>query len=188
MAHHRSDVVARAIDVLDRYGLADLSMRRLAGELGVAPSALYHHFPNKQTLLAAVADEILLRSSRPARASEWDERAIETCNNLRDSMLAYRDGAELVATVRAFGLGAAAVAIRVRAALDALPDSYADAATSTLVHFVIGHTIEEQTQLQAESVGAIVGTPAGLADRSGTAFDAGLALIVAGIRAGVSGH
>ena len=50
--------------MLDRYGLADLTMRRLATELGVQPSALYHHFPNKQALLAAVADEVLRRGRR----------------------------------------------------------------------------------------------------------------------------
>ena len=55
MRHHRHDVVERAVTVLDEYGLADLTMRRLAAELDVRPSALYHHFANKQTLLAAVA-------------------------------------------------------------------------------------------------------------------------------------
>ena len=65
MAHRRQDVVEHAIAVLDAYGLADLSMRRLGAELGVQPSALYHHFTDKQTLLAAVADEILARGERP---------------------------------------------------------------------------------------------------------------------------
>ncbi len=65
MAHRRQDVVERAIAVLDAYGLGDLSMRRLGAELGVQPSALYHHFKDKQTLLAAVADEILARGERP---------------------------------------------------------------------------------------------------------------------------
>ena len=63
MRHHRDDVVRHAIDVLDAYGLADLTMRRLAGELDVRPSALYHHFRDKQSLLAAVADELTARRS-----------------------------------------------------------------------------------------------------------------------------
>ena len=56
MRYHRDDVVARALEVLDTYGLGDLTMRRLGTELGVQPSALYHHFATKQLLLAAVAD------------------------------------------------------------------------------------------------------------------------------------
>ncbi len=70
MRYHRADVVDRALAVLDAYGLADLTMRRLGGELGVQPSALYHHFPDKQSLLAAVADEILARGRRQV-TSGW---------------------------------------------------------------------------------------------------------------------
>ena len=77
MRHHRSDVIDRAIAVLDEYGLESLTMRRLAAELGVQPSALYHHVPNKQSLLAAIADEIIRRGRRPRRARTWDRRAVE---------------------------------------------------------------------------------------------------------------
>src|SRR6478672_10158136 len=108
MRYRRADVVEQALAVLDRYGLADLTMRRLGTELGVQPSALYHHFANKQTLLAAVADEILARGQRPLpQATDWEGRAVAVCVTLRDAMLAYRDGAEVVATVHAFRLGAA---------------------------------------------------------------------------------
>ena len=105
MRYRREDVVARALQVLDDYGLADLTMRRLGTELGVRPSALYHHFANKQSLLAAVADEILLRG-RHEPSGAWDVRVTGICTDLRDSLLASRDGAEVVATVWAFGLGA----------------------------------------------------------------------------------
>ena len=93
-------------------------MRRLGAELGVQPSALYHHFANKQTLLAAVADEILARGRRaPRPADAWDARVVALCLELRDAMLAYRDGAEVVATVHAFGLGAGAPYDELAAAL-----------------------------------------------------------------------
>ena len=88
MRYHRGDVVDRALVVLDGYGLADLTMRRLGGELGVQPSALYHHFPNKQSLLAAVADELLERGRRTPRPSGWDARVEAVCTELRDAMLA----------------------------------------------------------------------------------------------------
>src|SRR3954468_24907591 len=102
MRYHRAAVVERAVGVLDAYGLADLTMRRLGTELGVQPSALYHHFANKQTLLAAVADEILARGARGERPTLWDHRVVASCSGLRDAMLAYRDGAELVATAYSF--------------------------------------------------------------------------------------
>ena len=53
------DIVAAGLEILDNYGLEDLSMRRLAQLLDVKASALYWHVANKQTLLAAMADEIL---------------------------------------------------------------------------------------------------------------------------------
>ena len=51
-----------ALQILDEYGLPDLTMRRLAGALDVQASALYWHFPNKQTLLAELANRILARA------------------------------------------------------------------------------------------------------------------------------
>jgi TetR/AcrR family transcriptional regulator, tetracycline repressor protein len=182
--YHRGDVVNRAIAVLDEYGLESLTMRRLAAELGVQPSALYHHVPNKQTLLAAVADEILARGRRPRRAQGWDRRVVEVCGELRDAMLAYKDGAEVVVTAYTFGLGAGEPATELREALrdGGLPDDLVDVATRALLHLVFGHTVEEQTALQAASAGAIDRAPEGPAD-----FERGLELLLDGLRCKVNG-
>ena len=59
MALTRRAIVEAGLRILDEYGLGDLSMRRVADALGVQAGALYYHVPNKQSLLAAVADEIL---------------------------------------------------------------------------------------------------------------------------------
>jgi TetR/AcrR family tetracycline transcriptional repressor len=180
MAHRRQDVVDHALAVLDTYGLGDLSMRRLGAELGVQPSALYHHFTDKQTLLAAVADEILVRGSRPVPDGDWSVQVTAICSTVRDAVLAYRDGAELVATVSAFGLGARAPYDALVGALSAggLDDRLVRVAARTLLHFVLGHVGDEQTHLQAGSVGAIADGP-----RDGSDFAVGLAIVVDGIRA-----
>lgn len=179
MRHQRSDVVERAIEVLDAYGLASLTMRRLGAELGVQPSALYHHVANKQTLLAAVADEILARGRRPRLATTWDGRVAEVCTELREAMLAYRDGADVVATVFAFGLGAAGPAEELEEVLAeaGFPPDLVSVAARTLLHFVFGHTFEEQTAIQAGSAGAIDRDLAQVAD-----FDLGLGLVLDGLR------
>ena len=181
MRYRKSDVVARAIEVLDDYGLADLSMRRLGTELGVQPSALYHHFANKQTLLAAVADEMLARADWPEHG-EWVDVISGICVTLRDTLLAWRDGAELVATVWAFGLGAAEPYDRLLAALTAGGlEPLAPVAARTLLHYVYGHAVDEQTRLQAASAGAIDDEPRdGLLDDA--AFGAGLSMVIAGIQ------
>ena len=176
----RADVIARALDVLDAYGLGDLSMRRLGAELGVAPSALYHHFPSKQALLAAVADEILARGRRGVRPDAWDERVVAICAELRDAMLAYRDGAELVGTVRSFGLGAATPYDELVDTLAGLGPELAPVTARTLLHYVFGHVSDEQTQLQAAAVGAIDAEVAETSD-----FLVGLGLVLDGVRARV---
>ncbi|WP_435742635.1 TetR family transcriptional regulator [Nocardioides sp. SYSU DS0663] len=182
MRNHRDDVVARALEVLDEYGLADLTMRRLGKELGVQPSALYHHFPSKQLLLAAVADELLARGARPAPTGTWEDRVLALCVELRDAMLAYRDGAEVVATVHAFGLGAQAPeqALARAVADSGAPEDLVRAATRTLLHLVFGHSMDEQTHLQAGSAGAIEDGP-----RERSDFRVGVGLVIDGVRARV---
>ncbi|MCY7395928.1 MAG: TetR/AcrR family transcriptional regulator C-terminal domain-containing protein [Nocardioides sp.] len=184
MRNHRADVVEQAIVVLDRYGLADLTMRRLGAELGIRPSALYHHFENKQALLAAVADELLERGPRRPRPASWDGRATAICAEVRDAMLAYRDGAELVATVSAFGLGGHTPYAELCRALreGGVEEPLARAGARTLLHFVFGHTADEQTHLQAGSAGAIEAGP-----RESSDFELGLRIVLAGLRSVAAG-
>ena len=51
--------MAAAIRLLDREGLAALSMRRLADELGAGAASLYWHVGSKDGLLDLVLDEII---------------------------------------------------------------------------------------------------------------------------------
>ena|SRR2546428_5757980 len=50
-------LVVTASDLLEHEGIGSLSMRRVAKELGVRASSLYHHFPDKSALLRAVAEQ-----------------------------------------------------------------------------------------------------------------------------------
>lgn len=179
MRYRREEIVDRALEALDTFGLADLTMRRLGTELGVQPSALYHHFANKQTLLAAMADELLRRAPWLV-AGPWVDRVGAICAVLRQQLLAYRDGAELVATVHAFGLGADEPAALLEKALaEGGVGSLAPQAVRTLLHFVYGHAVGEQTHLQAAAAGAI-GVSAD--DDRGDDFGTGLSIVIAGIQ------
>jgi AcrR family transcriptional regulator len=56
--HHgdlRDALVRAARTILETQGLAALSLRGAARAAGVSPAAPYHHFPDKQALLDAVA-------------------------------------------------------------------------------------------------------------------------------------
>jgi len=182
VGHHRADVLAHAVALLDSHGLAALTMRRLGAELDVQPSAIYHHFDSKQALLAAVADEILARGARPRGATDWPDRLREVCAELREAMLACTDGADVVATVWAFGLGAAGPVDELEKILaDAdVPGDLAAVASRTLLHYVFGHAFEEQTARQAVAAGAVDRGLDSLPD-----FDLGLDLVIDGLRARV---
>jgi AcrR family transcriptional regulator len=55
----RDRIRAAALEIIDRDGLPGLSMRRLAGDLGVQAPSLYSHFSTKDALLDDVCDEIM---------------------------------------------------------------------------------------------------------------------------------
>src|SRR5690606_4271755 len=103
--HDRESITTAALLLLDDVGLPDLSMRRLAAELGVQPSALYWHFASKQELLAAVADRILARIEADSSPTD-SEAVLRVARSIRDALFAYRDGAEVVISTYALGLGA----------------------------------------------------------------------------------
>jgi AcrR family transcriptional regulator len=55
----RDEIAATAIRIADSEGLEELSMRRLASELGAGTMTLYHYVRTKDELLALVGDAIM---------------------------------------------------------------------------------------------------------------------------------
>jgi AcrR family transcriptional regulator len=69
------DVVNGATALAARVGLEGLTMSRVANELGVTTTALYHYVPSKQALIDLVVDAALDRVQVPRRgAGAWHER------------------------------------------------------------------------------------------------------------------
>ncbi|MBF6174231.1 TetR/AcrR family transcriptional regulator C-terminal domain-containing protein [Nocardia blacklockiae] len=186
MQLHRTDVVDGAIAILDQFGLADLTMRRLATSLHVQPGALYWHFPNKQALLGAVADRILAPLDEPVSADEWSAQLGELAHRMRSCLLAYRDGAELVSATYASRLTTSKGRERVAGALirGGMTREEADLAAYTLLYYVLGETVDEQSRMQMDSAGALPEESSPLYENtSATArFDFGLQLFVGGVR------
>ena len=188
MQLHKRDVVAKAASILDSYGIADLTMRRLARELDVTPGALYWHFANKQELLGAVADQVLAPACADPAPAGWRERIEVVCRALRDALLSHTDGAELVSA--SFAAGQSEVMARILVQLgEAAADVGVDAAHSelaarTVVYYVLGFTADEQSRLQWDAAGAeLPDEQSVLTDDPGARFGFGLRLLVDGIAA-----
>ncbi len=54
-----SSIVATALAIIDADGLDAFSLKRLAQEMNVQAPSLYHHFPDKASILEAVAQAIV---------------------------------------------------------------------------------------------------------------------------------
>lgn len=189
--HDRASIVDAALRILDEHGLPDLTMRRLATTLDVQASALYWHVENKQTLLAAVADRILSRARPVAADLDWRAATRAEAIAVRDALLAYRDGAEVVLSTRALGLGADEAHARFSAALRRGHEpEHADLAATALLHLVLGDASLTQQRLQADSLGVVSsgqGFDTARTPPSEATFLAGVDLLLAGLDSGLLG-
>jgi AcrR family transcriptional regulator len=195
MRLRRERVVDEAIALLDADGLDALTMRKLATRLGVQPGALYWHFAGKQALLDAMADRFLDGFTDRLPGGSWDEQFAAAGWRLRQVLLSHRDGARVmagtyVAEPNTILLGNLVIEILQAAGL---PADRAGWATFAAFHYVLGHTIEEQAQLELTERGAwepqltVNGVENKLAATAFTAdpaerFAYGLQLFVDGIR------
>ena len=55
----RERVLKAALDLADAEGLAGVTMRRLAADLGVEAMSLYHHVPGKEALLDGLVEALV---------------------------------------------------------------------------------------------------------------------------------
>jgi AcrR family transcriptional regulator len=69
----RTDTLKVALRIIDQEGLEELSIRRLGRELNVQGISLYHHFKNKDEILAGVC-ALALSDVRTPNTSDTDWR------------------------------------------------------------------------------------------------------------------
>lgn len=104
LALDRQQVVNAAIQLLDDDGLDSLSLRTLAGRLGVQAPTLYWHIGSKAELLDSLADAILdeaIRAIPPSGLDDnWGEWLLTVLSELRRALLRHRDGARVVSGAR----------------------------------------------------------------------------------------
>ncbi|WP_436791964.1 TetR/AcrR family transcriptional regulator [Yinghuangia sp. YIM S10712] len=68
----RDRVLEAAVRVADRGGVAAITMRKVAQELGVEAMSLYHHVPNKEAILDGVVDTVSAAIEvPPAGCDDW---------------------------------------------------------------------------------------------------------------------
>jgi len=180
VAVNRELIVGAALGILDEFGLADMSMRRIGDALGVQAATIYWHIPNKQALLAGVSDAILADVPVPVTDQPLAAGLDAWARSLRSVLLGHRDAAEVVAATLAVGLGErvpdeGCVAALRRAGWD---EVRARQAARAALHFVLGHVTQEQTRRNLVDFG-VLKSPIDVLDDEG--FTVGLDIVVRGI-------
>lgn len=94
----REEILATALAVIDERGLEALSMRTLAGRLGVQAMSLYHHIANKAALFDGLHETLLLELSVDVEGLPWDDMLRVLAGNYRGIALAHPRAFNLLAT------------------------------------------------------------------------------------------
>jgi AcrR family transcriptional regulator len=88
----REDVVDAALALVEAGGPDALTMRKLAAELGVAPTTIYWHVGNRDALVLAVIQRQAERqASMRVRGSAHHDRVVSSARNIWRSALANRN-------------------------------------------------------------------------------------------------
>ncbi|CAJ1496528.1 TetR family transcriptional regulator [[Mycobacterium] kokjensenii] len=94
----RAAIREAALAVIDRDGIAALSMRSVAQLLGVDAKSLYHHVTDKDDLLDAVAEHLLGQLRVPAATGVLRTDLTALAHEFRRVTLAHPEAASLVLT------------------------------------------------------------------------------------------
>ena len=98
----REALVDACVRIADREGPDLVTLRRLGAELGVDPTAVYRHFPDKSALLIAMADRLLVEALEGfAPTGSWREDLRALALLARRAYLGHPRLATLVASAPA---------------------------------------------------------------------------------------
>jgi TetR/AcrR family transcriptional regulator, tetracycline repressor protein len=94
----RSAIREAALAVIDRDGIAAVSMRSVSGLLGVDAKSLYHHVADKDDLLDAVAEHLLGQLQPPEPTGDLRADLTALAYEFRRVTLAHLEAATLILT------------------------------------------------------------------------------------------
>lgn len=194
------DVIARAaLELTDEVGLAGLSMRKLGAALGVEAMSLYHYVTNKDDLLDAILDVLYGEIALPwdLAHDDWETGTRLGLRAFRQVLLDHPAALELFASRPAKTTSALNVLLWAHGRIHAVGVAQPQAchAVHFAVSFVMGHAASEVGVLALLRDGKgpdpysfedpaardfLLGTRDLSADDM---FEAGLDLVVAGLRA-----
>ncbi|MER7823257.1 TetR/AcrR family transcriptional regulator [Streptomyces sp. NPDC096097] len=100
----RAQILVTARRLIDEDGWEKLTIRRLAAEIGVGATTLYHHIRNKDDLLLLLLNHHIEQIGRPALPDAPRERIVAAATAMRDALTAWPWAAEVLSADGFVGL------------------------------------------------------------------------------------
>jgi TetR/AcrR family tetracycline transcriptional repressor len=153
----RDDVIHTAIQLLQEVGLDGLTLRRLASELGISAPTLYWHVRDKRELLDLMSEEMVraAREKMPRFPPDlpWDEKIAEGMRRQYEAIIAYRDGARVVAGNRPTEAALPHIEQFLKMWVEAgFPPNEALAYILTFADFITGCALEYQAEIERKRI------------------------------------
>jgi len=82
----REAVIAGAVELADEIGVEPLTLRKLAGHLGVQPMSIYHHVANKEEILDGMVDAVFAEIDMPPPTTPWRQAMRVRATSARDAL------------------------------------------------------------------------------------------------------
>lgn len=154
----------------DEGGLDELSMRRLAGALGIEAMSLYHHVPNKDAILDGMVDLVFEEIELPPR-DDWKPALRRRMTSMREVLVRHRWALRILESRRTPGaatlahhdavlgcLRGAGFSVALAAHAYAVLDSY----VFGFVHTELALPFQGPDETQAVATAIVEGIPAGM--------------------------
>jgi AcrR family transcriptional regulator len=140
----REQIVEAALDLVDRAGIQGLTMRALARELHVDPMAVYRHVRDKDDLLGAMCDRLLVALDPIDLDRSWEPQLRRLAEQVRERFIARPALLPALAaapvTPMSLLVAADAVGLLVRAGASARD---AAVGVNAIFSYVLGHAVAE---------------------------------------------
>ncbi|GAA2829402.1 TetR/AcrR family transcriptional regulator C-terminal domain-containing protein [Crossiella cryophila] len=157
-------ITAAAVRLLDEHGLAALSTRKLAAELGVRSATLYWHVRDKDELLDLVAEAICAEAFDIDDTLPWRDQLATGLRQFRTLLRTHRDAAQLLRLRPPRGphrLGHIETTTRILLTAGFTPTDTA-AISVLLADHVLASAAEDDRRAGAAPRAELIGSPTGL--------------------------
>lgn len=91
-------VIEGAVRLADRIGVDALTIRKIAEEIDVKPMTIYHHVPNKESIIDGMVDQVFTEITLPPEDVSWREAILLRSNSMRSALAAHPWAAPLMET------------------------------------------------------------------------------------------